>query len=117
MWQYAGEQQQQQQQGDLGNRQPVGDAWTVCRNGPSCLWLANQRCRFKHEASPASNVENYSNNNANTVAPTSSTSTSGNTLENCIKAVMDRLEQLERRMPPIINLAGFPPMEGGKKTQ
>ena len=95
----------------------------ACRNGPRCLWLANNRCKFGHEASTVQNVAqsqniNVPNVSANNATSVTNTSTSEiTTLETCMKAIMDRLEQLETRMPPMRNLKGFPPLEGEKKSQ
>ena len=111
-WQYAGG-----QQGAQGSRQTGGGDWMVCRNGPGCSWLANQRCMFKHENSSVPVTETTNTIPVNNVTQGSSSSTIGNTLESSMKAIMDRLGELEKRMPPVINLSGFPPMEGGKKNQ
>ena len=93
-----------------GHRQ--GGEVAVCSNGPSCSWLANNRCRFSHQtvinvSAPARNV---------TTAPEQSTA-SISTLEGCMKAIMDRLDQLEQRIPPIVKDVGFPLVEGNKKSQ
>ena len=89
----------------------------VYRNGHDCSWLANQRCMFKHENSSAPVTETTNTISVNNVTQVSSSSTIGTTLESYMKAIMDRLVQLEKRMAPVINLSGFPPMEGGKKNQ
>ena len=103
-------QQVQQGQEVQGHRQ--GGEVAVCSNGPSCSWLANNRCRFSHQtvinvSAPARNV---------TTAPEQSTA-SISTLEGCMKAIMDRLDQLEQRIPPIVKDVGFPLVEGNKKSQ
>ena len=122
-WQNQGQQPSQahQQSHQQYNMQTGGLG--ACRNGPRCLWLANNRCKFGHEAPTVQNapqsqsqtVPNVTANNA-TLA-TNSSSRESSTLETCMKAIMNRLEQLESRMPPMRNLTGFPPLEGEKKSQ
>ena len=80
------------------------------------MWLANERCRFRQTLSPAPGVDNSSNQSVNNVTQNNNTVTSGNTMETSMKAIMDRLEKLESRMPPTQNLEGFPPMEGGEEN-
>ena len=93
----------------------------VCRNGTRCLWLANNRCKFRHEdINVPSAVQNQNGNNVNAnnvTTPSTPSSTGNNTVETCMKAIMDRLEQLESRMPVVRNLLGFPPLVGEKKSQ
>ena len=120
------EERQRQSQGQQagqavqqGSQQSNSQAWglTVCRNGPRCSWLANNRCIFQHEAS-AAQIQSVNNVNANIVTTPSSPITTGNsTMESCMKTTMDRLEQLESRMPVMRNLTGFPPLVGEKKSQ
>ena len=115
-WQNTGSNQGRAVQGNRQSR--GGDENIACKNGQGCYWLANNRCRFKHEGAPARNVASPQTHHVVNVTPSYSQAASpGNTMEACIKAVMDRLEQLELRMAPVINLTGFPPMEGGKKSQ
>ena len=115
-WQSRGNRQAREVQ---GNRQlGGGDGNVACKNGPDCYCLANNRCRFRHESAPAQSVATPQIPSVVNATPSySQTVSSGTTMEACIKAVMDRLEQLELRMTPVRNLAGFPPMEGGKKSQ
>ena len=55
-WQRQGEHAGQAVQ--QGNQQGNVQAWglAICRNGPRCLWLANNRCKFGHEATPVPNA-------------------------------------------------------------
>ena len=111
------------QQGDLqSNMQSWGPA--VCKNGTRCSWLANNRCKFRYEdinvpsAAQNQNGNNVNNVNANNVTiPSTPSPTGNNTVEACMKAIMERLEQLESRMPVVRNLSGFPPLVGEKKSQ
>ena len=125
----AGDQQVQGGQMQGGPRQTGGWQNRVCNNGPRCLWLANNRCHFRHEASPVRNVTMTPSLPVNSeitspplevnsaIPPSNTSIASGSTIETCMQAIMARLEQLELRMPPVMNLTGFPPMDGGKKTQ
>ena len=116
--QWQGARQAGDQQGGQGHRQSGGQGDSVCRNGPGCYWLANKRCRFRHEAVTVQSVATPPKNIVISATPNSNTNTtSGATIETVMQTIMDRLEQLELRMPPIRNIAGFPPMEGGKKSQ
>ena len=93
----------------------------ICKNGPGCYWLAQNRCRFRHEPLPALSVvipPRLIVTNVETTAQPSNTSiSSGSTMETFMEAIMNRLEKLELRMPPVRILTDFPPIEGGKKTQ
>ena len=122
-WQNQGQQPGQAAQQSYQQYNIQAGGLAACRNGPRCLWLASNRCKFGHEASTVQNaaqsqnqnVPNAPANNANSVTSTSTSETT--TLETCMKAIMDRLGQLETRMPPVRNLTGFPPLEGEKKSQ
>ena len=116
-WRQAGLGGDQRMQEVQDFRQARGEV-AICNNGPGCSWLANNRCRFQHEAVPVRSVvpPSASSPPSNIVTSSSSSSTTtGNTIQGCMKAIMDRLEQLEIRMQP--NLSGFISAEGEKKSQ
>ena len=53
-WQNTGMRQSREVQGTV---QPGGGEGIIpCKNGPGCSWLANNRCRFKHETTLVRNV-------------------------------------------------------------
>ena len=119
-WQAGG----QEVQGRHGDQQVQGwqvQEHIVCKNGPGCYWLAQNRCRFRHEPLPALSVVTpprpLVTNVETTAQPSNASTSSGSTMETFMQAIMTRLEKLELRMPPVRNLTDFPPMEGGKKTQ
>ena len=107
-----------QVQGTLGARRAGEQSLTVCANGPGCSWLANNRCKFMHEPRSMNSAAPPQVSNVNTVTSTPNVSTSSSdTLNNCMKVILDHLEQLEQRLPPMRNLTDFPPVEGAKKSQ
>ena len=89
----------------------------VCINGPGCSWLANNRCKFLHEPRSEQNTATTPQVSSVTSAASATqfSTSSSNTVENCMKAILDRLVELEKRMPPMKNLAGFPPVEAAQK--
>ena len=69
-WQHAGG--QPVQQGGQGSRQTGRGDLAICKNAPSCMWLANQRCMYKHILSPELCPETSSSHNVNNVTQSSS---------------------------------------------
>ena len=107
-----------QVQGTLGARRAGENSLTVCANGPGCSWLANNRCKFMHEPRSMNSAAPPQVSSVNIVTSTPNVITSSSdTLSNCMKAILDRLDQLEQRLPPMRNLTDFPPVEGAKKSQ
>ena len=99
-------------------RRPGDQGLPACINGPGCSWLANNRCKFLHEPRSVNSATTPQVLNVNSAVSAQSASTSSNnTVENCMRAIMDRLDELEKRMPTTRNLTNFPPVEEAKKSQ
>ena len=69
----------------------------MCRNGSSCVYRAQNRCKFNH-STPAAFVERRQH----TQRPLNNTS------EDTMKAVLDRLVRIEQMVPDLRSLTDFP---------
>ena len=92
---------------NYNNQQPTRANNIQCWHGESCSWRAANRCNFQHNTSNVQSVLNHSNQGMS----------SGNTSEWLMRSIIDRLENIENKVPNIRSATDFPQLPEQKKSQ